>query len=201
MQRFSKRGFMVGIISLAAASTVYVAAQRNDSHSETPTTTVATASESTATPAPSNGLVLTAEAAAPAKSTQEILDPPTTGIETSPQPVATAEIKKNTTDDTISPEPAVAAASQPQEQAGDKTPLNSEELRRASAELAVATEQVNGDLPLGPLVACFNQMREFACPIAGSIPVVKDVVGRIAMGFGISCPTSLPSSPGLASSI
>lgn len=61
--------------------------------------------------------------------------------------------------------------------------------KAAAADLLAATENVDKSLQLGPITACFDQMRAFACPIVGSVPIVKDIVGRVSMELGISCPT------------
>ncbi len=61
--------------------------------------------------------------------------------------------------------------------------------RAVAADLLAATEDADRSLQLGPITACFDQMRAFACPIVGSVPIVKDIVGRISMELGISCPT------------
>ncbi len=91
------------------------------------------------------------------------------------------------------PEPVVAASTVTS--ASDSPPAPASEPNAASdqrsiaANLLAATEDADRSLQLGPLTACFDQMRAFACPIVGSVPVVKDIVGRISMELGISCPT------------
>jgi hypothetical protein len=56
----------------------------------------------------------------------------------------------------------------------------------AAQELSAATAAANPNF--GIIGACFDQMRSFACPILGQIPVVRDVVGQVSLVLGISCP-------------
>jgi hypothetical protein len=77
------------------------------------------------------------------------------------------------------------------EETDDALSLNNIEQLQASEILATATFAVERQLPFGPLTACFDKMRSFACPIVGAMPVVKDIVGAISLELGVSCPTSL----------
>ncbi len=96
------------------------------------------------------------------------------------------------------PDPVVAAATgesaqsapdSPPAPAAESEPNAASDQRSIAANLLAATEDADRSLQLGPLTACFDQMRAFACPIVGSVPIVKDIVGRISMELGISCPT------------
>lgn len=62
--------------------------------------------------------------------------------------------------------------------------------RSVADTLLAATRDASPEISLGPFTACFDQMRAIACPIVGTIPVIKDVVGRLSLELGISCPTS-----------
>ncbi len=65
----------------------------------------------------------------------------------------------------------------------------------ASSELFAAARAVDENRLGGPVAACFDQIRAFACPIAASIPVVRDVVGFLSLELGFACPTRGVSTP------
>ncbi|KAA3632009.1 MAG: hypothetical protein DWQ08_04100 [Proteobacteria bacterium] len=75
---------------------------------------------------------------------------------------------------------------------GSRDQLSSQE--SIADELLEATRNASPELSLGPFTACFDQMRAVACPIVGSIPVLKDIVGRLSLELGISCPTGAAST-------
>ena len=110
---------------------------------------------------------------------------PTASTGAEPDPVVAAATGESAQSAPDSP-PAPAAASEPNA-ASDQ--------RSIAANLLAATEDADRSLQLGPIKACFDQMRAFACPIVGSVPVVKDIVGRISMELGISCPTVSSPTP------
>jgi hypothetical protein len=59
----------------------------------------------------------------------------------------------------------------------------------ASNALFAAAKAADSGISLGPVSACFDQVRAFACPIVGNIPVIGEIVGMISLELGISCPT------------
>jgi hypothetical protein len=73
-------------------------------------------------------------------------------------------------------------------------PIDADTRNAAADTLFQATEDAVTSFSLGPITACLDQMRSFACPIAGTIPIVKDIVGRLSMELGIYCPTGTSGS-------
>ncbi|MFT5111588.1 MAG: hypothetical protein ACI8P9_000908 [Parasphingorhabdus sp.] len=55
-------------------------------------------------------------------------------------------------------------------------------------QLLAATRDIDNSLKLGPITACFERMRLFACPIVSAIPMVNYFAGELALELGISCP-------------
>ena len=70
-----------------------------------------------------------------------------------------------------------------------ETAINPAEQRDNANKLLVATKEADSSLNLGPITGCLNQMRAFACPIIGAIPVLSDIAGVVSIELGISCPT------------
>lgn len=63
-------------------------------------------------------------------------------------------------------------------------------LSLSANELSEAVKEVEqGTLKLGPISACFEQMKMIGCPIMGQLPVIKDIIGALALELGMSCPT------------
>lgn len=75
---------------------------------------------------------------------------------------------------------------QPDQPSPAQTASYQDQQRTAAKELSAATAAANPNF--GVIGACFDQMRSFACPILGQIPVVRDVVGQVSLVLGISCP-------------
>ena len=73
-------------------------------------------------------------------------------------------------------------------------PIDADTRDAAADTLFQATEDAATSFSFGPITACLDQMRSFACPIAGTIPIVKDIVGRLSMELGIYCPTGASGS-------
>jgi hypothetical protein len=63
-----------------------------------------------------------------------------------------------------------------------------EKLLNNAAALDAAVSEAQLSINLGPLTACIEKVRAFGCPIVSAIPVVKDVVGALALEIGMSCP-------------
>lgn len=58
----------------------------------------------------------------------------------------------------------------------------------AGDDLFAATRAAAPTPPGDPLSACLARVRAFACPFAATVPIVRDVVGRLALELGIACP-------------
>lgn len=101
----------------------------------------------------------------------------------------TAVVSSRTTnpDNTVdAPVPAIKATS--------FSPVSGATRDEIASQLFDAAEDADSRLMLGPFTACFDQMRAIACPIVGAIPVLNDIVGRVFLELGVSCPMGQPNS-------
>lgn len=166
----------IGAAMLAIAAAFYLGS------GETPGSTIEPADQTARAPAPTANTADEVTAAdtgqrAPATTLAAAAIDAVSAVEAAPGGTARASAAES--DPTAVPSPPASFTTD------DQTSQ-----RSVADTLLAATRDASPEISLGPFTACFDQMRAIACPIVGSIPVIKDVVGRLSLELGISCPTS-----------